>query len=179
MEGSDRRLADWKTPQNVEMRRRELRQLLPGWLSRKRWAGRNIERTIIAYIILERTTKDKRPLETFGRIILKWILTNWDTKFWTWSMSFRSVHWHAVWNSVTGLDVLSKTENLWIRWALRAYPIRTLLHGVYHAQWHQPMTAPQEICFFCCREFLLNTGTCVERSSDTVTDRIPFYPGSV
>jgi len=76
MEGSDRRVADWKTPQNVEMRRRELHQLLPGLLNRRRWAGRNIERTIIAYIILERTTKDKRPIETFGRIILKWILTN-------------------------------------------------------------------------------------------------------
>jgi hypothetical protein len=142
---------DWMTSQNVENGRRELHPLLSGWLHRSRWAGRNIERTISSYTILGQTTKDKSPVDTFEKIILKWILTNWDTKFWTWFMSFRSVHLRAVSDTVTDFDLLYKAENLWIGWAVRTFSISSLLHGVNYAQWHQPITDPQGVGFSLLR----------------------------
>jgi hypothetical protein len=77
----------------------------------------------------------------------------------------------------------NKEENLWIRWAIRTFSIRTLLHGVNHSQWHQPIIEPQRICFFfCSRELPCNTSTWVKDPRGPLQTRflsiqVPFKAG--
>jgi hypothetical protein len=69
-------------------------------------------------------------LSVDGRVILKWILTNFYGGMWTVSIWLRIGNWRALVNTVMNLRVPQKTENLLISWATTSLSRMILIHGV-------------------------------------------------